>query len=175
MVVFGDAPPPPSPTDPNVGYPPDFHFSPYAVPDYYYAEGFAYSFGFAAWSPGLLQFGIRENELWSDWCAMQTPIDDSGICLPNWQGGRDFGTNGNPDRCYQRNPATREDITIDCNKYDLCMLPVCKCSTTNCVYFDNSGAMFVLQMYDNTATGSVRQLIGSDGLDSSTVHFTRDP
>jgi len=46
------------------------------------------------------------------------------------------------------------------------MSAVCKCSTTDCVYLDYSGAMFDLAMDGDTATGTVNQLFGKDGLDS---------
>ena len=47
------------------------------------------------------------------------------------------------------------------------MSAVCKCSTTDCVYLDYSGAMFDLAMDGDTATGTVNQPFGNDGLDFS--------
>ena len=168
MVVFGDGPPPPPVSDPNVGYPPDYLSWPSI--DQYYAEGFAYSFS-AISSPWVLHFAIDKNQLWSDWCARQTPVDASGTCLPNWQGAHDIGTNGAPDRCYQRNPATGKDVIIDCGRYDLCLAPVCTCSTTTCVYVDYGGSLFYLAIPGDTAYGNVYQLFQ----DSANVYFTRDP
>jgi hypothetical protein len=173
MVVLGAGPPPPPATDPNVGYPPDFLVLTENAP-LYWAEGFAYSIVFGISAPWLLQFAIGNSELWSDWCAEQTPVDASGKCLPNWPGAHIIGTNGSPDQCYQQDPANGRKTVVDCGKYELCInYPYCMCSTTACVS-DPTGSwqgMFYLAIPDNTATGTVEGIANSTAI----VHFTQDP
>jgi hypothetical protein len=175
MVVLGDGPPPPLATDPNVGYPPDFLVLAENAPSgLYWAEGFAYSMSVATAAPWLLRFAIGNSELWSDWCAEQTPVDASGKCLPNRPGAHIIGTNGSPDQCYQQDPANGRKTVVDCGKYEICInYPYCTCSTTACVS-DPTGswqAMFYLAIPDNTATGTVEGIANSTAI----VHFTQDP
>jgi cysteine-rich repeat protein len=176
-VVLGNGTPPPPATDPNVGYPAN-------LPDPmgmgvldpvtgYWAEGFAYSMANGIFSPQRLRFVIQNFELWSGWCALQTPVDDSGMCLPNW-GGSDSPGYGTVDRCYQSNPANGQATLVDCGKLNLCVgSRVCLCSTTACVFDPNGGtpASFDLAISGNTANGSVTGIIG----DRANVHFTQDP
>jgi len=174
IAVLGDGLATPLVTDPTVGYPPDFLVLAENAPSgLYWAEGFAYSIvGESA--PWRLQFAIGNSELWSDWCAEQTPVDASGKCLPNWPGAHIIGTNGSPDQCYQQDPANGRKTVVDCGKYELCInYPYCMCSTTACVS-DPTGswqAMFYLAIPDNTATGTVSGIAGT----VATVHFTQDP
>ena len=172
MVVLGDGPPPPPATDPNVGYPPDYSVlianAPLGV---YWAEGFAYSIVSGEAAPWQLEFGISNNELWSDWCAAQTPVDGSSTCLSNWPGDRIIGTNGSPDQCYQQDPANGRKTAVDCGKYDLCTGFVCTCSTTACSSNSGPQAIFYLAIPVNTATGTVNGITGT----VAAVHFTQDP
>ena len=171
MVVLGDGLALPPATDPNVGYPPDYD----PANGVYWAEGFAYSIVYGKAAPWQLQFGIRNNELWSGWCAEQTPVAGSSTCLPNWPGDHIIGTNGSPDQCYQQDPANGRKTVVDCGKYDLCITdPVCACSAPACVLNPNSGttAIFLLAIPDNstTATGTVNGIAGP----GAPVHFTQD-
>ena len=171
MVVLGDGVALPPATDPNVGYPPDYD----PANGVYWAEGFAYSIVYGKAAPWQLQFGIRNNELWSGWCAEQTPVAGSSTCLPNWPGDHIIGTNGSPDQCYQQDPANGRKTVVDCGKYDLCITdPVCACSAPACVLNPNSGttAIFLLAIPDNstTATGTVNGIAGP----GAPVHFTQD-
>ena len=172
MVVLGDGPALPPATDPNVGYPPDYHLA----NGVYWAEGFAYSIVYGKAAPWQLQFAIQNNELWSDWCAEQTPVAGSSTCLPNWPGDHIIGTNGSPDQCYQQDPANGRKTVVDCGKYDLCITyPVCACSAPACVLNPNSDqqAIFNLAIPDNSAiaTGTVNGIAGP----GAPVHFTQDP
>ena len=167
MVVLGDGPPPPPATDPNVGYPPDYD----PANGVYWAEGFAYSIVSGEAAPWQLEFGISNNELWSDWCAAQTPVDGSSTCLSNWPGDRIIGTNGSPDQCYQQDPANGRKTAVDCGKYDLCTGFVCTCSTTACSSNSGPQAIFYLAIPVNTATGTVNGITGT----VAAVHFTQDP
>jgi hypothetical protein len=172
MVVLGSGPPLPPATDPNVGYPPEYH----PANGVYWAEGFAYSIVYGEAAPWSLQFAIMNGELWSGWCAEQTPVAGSSMCLPNWPGDHIIGTNGSPDQCYQQDPANGRKTVVDCGKYDLCITSaVCACSAPACVVNQNSGqqAIFFLAIPDNstTATGTVSGIAGT----VAAVHFTQDP
>ena len=174
-VVLGNGTPPPPATDPNVGYPANLP-DPMGIGALdpatgYWAEGFAYSMANGIFSPQRLRFAIRNFELWSGWCALQTPVDDSGMCLPNW-GGSSTGE-GTSSQCYQQNPANGQNTVVDCGKFNLCVVSrVCLCvSTTACVFDPNGGtpASFDLAISGNTANGSVTGIIG----DRANVHFTQ--
>jgi cysteine-rich repeat protein len=176
-VVLGNGTPPPPATDPNVGYSanlPDAMGKVVRDPvTGYWAEGFAYSMAKGTFSPERLRFTISNFELWSGWCALQTPVDDSGMCLPNWGGSSNPGS-GTSSQCYQQNPANGQNTVVDCGKFNLCVVSrVCLCSTTACVFDPNGGtpASFDLAISGTTANGSVTGIIG----DRANVHFTQDP
>ncbi|HJX53152.1 MAG TPA: hypothetical protein VJ801_10335 [Polyangia bacterium] len=191
MVFLGQGPPPPRPGDPNVGYPPDYSVVVKNAPSgLYWAEGFAYSMvrGQSAFSG--LEFSIQNNEFWSAWCALQTSVDASGTCLPNWQGAHIVGANGGADQCYQQDPANGRRTVVDCGKYDLCITnSVCMCSTTPCVYDPNgmNVATFSLALPNNAATGTDYGIANDPGNNTATgtvyglfdnvanVYFTQDP
>jgi hypothetical protein len=158
MVLLGDGPPPPLFVDPSLPYPPDYlALAKQALNGIYWAEGFVYSMVSGVSEFSGLSFNIQSNELWSEWCARQTPVDASDACLPNWPGEHIVGADGATDRCYQRNPADRQEAVVDCGDYDLCITNhVCMCSTASCV-FDQTGynvASFTLSLPNNLATGT---------------------
>jgi len=88
-VFLGNGTPPPPATDPNVGYPPGLATEGMMLDSAsnYWSEGFAYSMTSGTFQPQRLRFTINNYQLWSGWCALQKPIDDSGMCLPAWGGG----------------------------------------------------------------------------------------
>jgi cysteine-rich repeat protein len=171
-VFLGNGPPPPPATDPNVAYPPVVSgFMP--IPSSYWAEGFAYSMTSGTFQPQRLRFAINNLQLWSGWCALQTPRDDSGLCLPPTWGGLIAGGGTNP-QCALLNPANGQNTLVDCGKWSLCTeYHVCLCTTTACAYDPNSGttASFDLAITGPLANGSVVGLIS----DRANVHFTLDP
>jgi hypothetical protein len=193
IVLLGDGLPPTWPMDPNVGYPPDYLALAENAPNgIYWAERFAYSMVRGGSAFSKLEFYIQNSELWSDWCAAQTPVDASDTCLPNWPGEHIVGANGAADRCYQRNPANGQETVVDCGKYDLCITNfVCMCSTTGsaraCVPYGGNEAGFHLVLPNNSATGTDFGIANDpanntangsvDGLFgiSASVHFTQDP
>jgi hypothetical protein len=160
IVLLGDGLPPPRPMDPNVGYPPDYEVSVKNAPNgIYWAERFGYSMVRGGSAFSKLDFYVQNNELWSDWCALQMPGYGSGMCLPDWPGEHIVGANGAADRCYQRNPANGQETVVDCAKYDLCITnAVCGCSTTvtptACVPYGGNEAGFYLVLPNNSATGT---------------------
>jgi hypothetical protein len=165
-VLLGNGTPPPQATDPNTGYPPGFA----AMNTYtfgYWGEGFAYSMASGTAVPSRLRFSVSSNDLWSGWCALQTPIDDSGLCVPNWGGScTDSG------QCSQTNPATGQTIAVDRGKFELCFMSrVCLCLTMACVAdLSGGGASFDLAISGTNASGSTAGDLGDHN-----VHFTKDP
>jgi len=173
-VFLGNGTPPPPATDPNVGYPPGLATEGMMLDSAsnYWSEGFAYSMTSGTFQPQRLRFTINNCQLWSGWCALEKPIDDSGLCLPTWGGGgRSDGTNW---QCYLQNPANGQNTVVDCGKDNLCVMSrVCACSATACVYDPNSGrtVSFDLAVTGPAADGSVVGLIS----DRANVHFILDP
>ena len=169
-VFLGNGTPPPPATDPNVAYPPGLMLDglkPLDSP--YWAEGFAYTMTSGTFQSQRLRFTINNYQLWSGWCALQTPVNGADGCLPNWAGN--MGSDGN---CYQWNAATGQNILVDCGKFSLCYTShVCACSNTVCVYDTNRGttASFDVAIVGPAADGSVVGLIS----DRANVHFTLDP
>jgi len=173
-VFLGDGPPPPPATDPRVGYPPALRTL--AMNDmmpldaYYWAEGFAYSMASGTFSGQRLRFTIKNFQLWSGWCALQKPVDDSGMCLPeSWPAA----SCDESHQCSLMNYATGQVIQVDLAAFNLCLsYRVCACSTTACDSDPNSGttASFDVAVTGSAADGSVIGLIG----DRANVHFTLD-
>jgi hypothetical protein len=164
--VFGNGTPPPPATDPNVGYPPAGTEQGELGT---WTQGFPYSMTDGSLTSNRIRFTLQYNELWSGWCALQTPFEDSGLCLPTWFGTCENGT------CILRNPDNaRQTITVDNGRRDLCAgAMVCLCSTATCVAnaSDSPTATFDVAISGTEASGSVA---GGTG-DRFNVHFTKDP
>jgi hypothetical protein len=174
-VFLGNGTPLPPATDPNVGYPPGLATEGMMLNSAsdYWSEGFAYSMTSGTFQPQRLRFTINNYQLWTGWCALEKPIDDSGLCLPYWGGGggTSDGTNW---QCYLQDPANGHTVVVDCAKYNLCVMShICACSATACVYDPNSGrtVSFDVALVGPAADGSVVGLIS----DRANVHFTLDP
>jgi hypothetical protein len=131
-----------------------------------------------------LQLQVEPNELWKQWCGLQTTIypyyngAQSGCgpllhyaCLPN--GATMFGTSG-----CQVTPCTQtQPIVVDCGKFYLCgsMGPSpCTCTQTSCtVVVGPTGSIaFDTQLIAGGINGSVTGLMGGQVLN---VHLTRMP
>jgi hypothetical protein len=164
---LGNGTPPAPATDPNVAYPPEFIANGGFIP--YWVEGFAYSMADGKLSSSRLQFTVQSYELWSGWCALQTPGDDGGMCLPSWNSSCANG------KCTLTNPANGQELTnVDPDILSLCLLDeVCLCSTTTCganLPGFGSTASFDLSLSGTAASGSVAGTFGDHN-----VHFTKDP
>lgn len=170
-VYLGNGTPPPPATDPNIGYPPDQYPNGINRGRGDLVEGFAYSMASAVYSSRRLQFGIRDVELWEGWCALQTPVPDSDMCLPNWSGGSVPGSPG--PSCYQNDPTNGKRVFVDCRKKDLCFMELmCSCTTRACSANLSFGATvaFDLAISGNDASG------GTTGFPmGQSAHFTKDP
>ena len=180
-VTFGNATPPPPPTDPNVGYPADL-LTQSSIPDVisaphkYIAEGYAFSMRDGTLVGGRLRFGIRTWEVWKNWCTLQTPVPASGqcdepvcasLCLPN--GGFMTSASG----CAMLNPATNAYEPVDCGKLALCgPLGVCICDPSACRVQDNAGGM----MFDITMSSDERARGSADGapIGGHNLQFAKD-
>jgi hypothetical protein len=169
-VLLGNGTPPPPATDPNVAYPPGLATEGMMLDSAsnYWSEGFAYSMTSGTFQPQRLRFTINNYQLWSEWCALEKPIDGSDMCIPSWG-----NASCTQDQCSLRNPATGQMIQVDAGKFRLCQSLVCACSTTACVHNLNRGttASFDLAVIGPAADGSVVGLIG----DRANVHFILDP
>jgi hypothetical protein len=177
-VTLGSGTPPPPATEPNVGYPAEF--SPFGLfgAREYIAEGYPYSMRDGTLSGARLRFSIGTLELWTDWCALQTPAPATGqcdepvcssLCLPNQ--GYMMSLNG---RCALWNPATGQyDKPVDCGKAALCLGDlICRCDPSACSVIDDVGHIrFDITVNAADASGSA---VGGQIVDRN-VHFTRAP
>lgn len=171
QITFGNSPPPPPATDPNVGYPPGVKFMgvgaslPFTGP----YPGFAFTLTHGTFDGQRLQFDVGTNELWKHWCEQQTPILDEinggYFCVHNWG-----GSVGSAE-CSQQDPKTMMNVPIDCGKLALCspIGGICQCTAQACSANENATLHFDMMMATPKADGSVR------GLDSSlhNVHLTK--
>ena len=160
-VIFGNGTPPPPPTDPNVGYPPGYIAGFPAAS--FVQEGYGYTVRNGTLAGSRLKVGVRLVELWTGWCALQTPVDSSGFCVHN-------------------NPATGQDEPIDCAKLRLCEFDmVCRCdaSAGTCAVTidgDYNDISFDVTV-DVTAVRADGSVVGNlgDANGNYNVHFTKDP
>lgn len=151
-----------SPTDPNVGYPPGSHGMPTLV------EGFPYTVLNASESFSPWRFQISEDEVWVQWCALQTPYlfkgNDAAVppypdyyeCAPPLDGT--VGTVVDSTGCYLENHADGGRSLIECEKLELCQASVCQCSAAGCRGNDSPmrpGAWVVLSLAGTMATGTM--------------------
>jgi hypothetical protein len=136
----------------------------------YIAEGFSYTMLNGALTGRRLQFEVNLTELWKAWCAIETPVDNSGSCLPNWA-----GRSTADGRCFQTNPATNQEGQVDCGKVQLChfsMMCSCDLATASCTLRSNVPDV----TFDISITSDGSSADGSEvGLGTNNVHFTKDP
>jgi hypothetical protein len=174
-VTLGSGTPPPPASDPNVGYPADLVAG--SLPGAaraYIAEGYEYSLRAGTLTNGRLRFGVGTWELWTGWCALQTPVPPQGVCdepvcqgtcLPNW------GSMSGPNGCGLLNPATNQYEPVDCGKLALCGFGgVCTCYASCTVRDNGTQITFDVALTNGAGSGSV-----AGGLGDHNVHFTKDP
>ena len=152
-------------TDPNVGYPPGFTAG--SMPPAW--EGFPFTMLDGRFTTNRLRFTINGIEPWAGWCALQTPMDDSGMCLPNWGGSM-------INNYCKMWPGDSESnaIVVDCGKMELCnQLMVCTCSATSC--WLNANGVGSGQTFDMAVAGDIASGSGTVGNATRNIHFTRDP
>jgi hypothetical protein len=131
IIVGEDAPPPPVPTNPEVG--PGFATGRQLQP--LVLEGFPFSVQAIRVEARRLRLGAELKEPYRAWCELQTayPIaPDIGYyeCLPNGS----TRSNGDRTDCALEPEGTDEWIPIDCEKLSLCMAgaQTCRCDEAGC-------------------------------------------
>jgi hypothetical protein len=188
-VYFGTGSPLPPPTDPNVGYPPGFGPAPNNMPIGAY-EGFDFTVLAGSYAAPRLKVSLDPNEVWKQWCGMQTVIyaldngdnPDGGCgtplgiygCLPN-AGFSVMGSTCTIQWCQQPT-----GMTVDCGKMALCLGgaaggDVCTCTATSCtVPTPPMGSVaFDMQLTSGSLDGSVTGLKPPSQVYN--VHLNRGP
>jgi len=175
-VFFGDGPPLPPPTDPSVGYPPSANGpAPNLSPD-----GFAYTILGGADVGGHVTFSILMNQLWKQWCELETPVplyasdvandtnpaDLMGYgCLPNASVAELHPDGGAAPVC-QLQWSDGTSMPVDCGKALLCRPPidVCTCTQTSCTVDVKApgNAAFDLTLSGSSLDGRVSGFGGED-------------
>ena len=128
------------PTDPNVGYPPGGYSTwvPFTgtgrVSEL--VQGFQYPIHAATVQADRIQLGVDPNDLYTDWCPLETPFpfgDPPGYytCI-NIASGTMISSNWD-GTCTVTMPDQTTQV-VDCLKVDLCMPPstACNCTATGC-------------------------------------------
>jgi len=147
----GDAAGPPPPTDAHVGYPPASALGTVTSP-FPGITGFPYPLHATRVESDRIQVGVDANDLYSAWCALQTPVAARNLLDQRPAAQRDPANGG-----YYCGPALTSDVvklekptadatdcllheedgtteTVNCEWFTLCALgPVCACSATGCV------------------------------------------
>ncbi len=138
----------PAPTDPNVGYPagqPD----PKEGPNEGLSGGVLYPVYAAQVQENRIQAGLKPNDYYGAWCALQTPYyvldgyvgtGDGGMvpnfvysCMPGAGGGT--SEVGGVQQCTVQSQSidgSFSDQPVDCGKFALCLHNVCACTASSC-------------------------------------------
>jgi hypothetical protein len=182
-VQFGSAALLAPPTDPSIGYPPNLTSTAPAG----LLEGFAFTVLGGTYTAPRVHLTLYNNELWKQWCELQTviyevdngdPTSDAGPCgaffgygcLPN--GGTMTSASGCSVGTCTTPPSS---LAVDCGKLVLCMGGgrICSCTATSCtVSLPATGpTSFDMQLRSGALNGTVT------GLDTQlhNVHLTRGP
>ena len=136
-VLLGDAPLLP-PTNPNVGYPPGFGSGGTlaGVP----LEGFNFTILQGTYTAPRVQLQIQSNEVWKQWCQIQTMIYPKYNSAPNGACGGLLGYGCLPNvafssgsTCSWSSCQEPANVSVDCGKLALCGAgSVCTCTATSC-------------------------------------------
>lgn len=141
----------PAPTDPNVGFPANSNVMSQGFKQPI-AEGLTSGMLYPVYAAQVqadrIQVGLKSNDYYGAWCALQTPY----LSLAGYMGG---GTDGGLQPSYVYSPCPAEGGSsddmghctvqinaldgsytiqpIDCGKFNLCVQQVCTCSATSCI------------------------------------------
>ncbi len=158
-LTLGAGSPPPPATDPNVGYLPGVQSTGFVV------EGFPYTMAGGTLTGSRLRFAIWTPEVWTGWCALQTPLPSGGWCFLSGS----YEENANGTSCAEIDP-NGQRIPIDCIRLDLCTSGICTCDDARCVASFRSGKIdFDISLMAAVANGSA----GISG--NLNVRLTKDP
>jgi hypothetical protein len=160
----------PAPTDPNVGYPAGVTIDSNWRPSSGLSGGVLYPVYAAQVQASRIQLGLKPNDYYKAWCALQTsyhilvgymsqPPDGGGVpldggwyptyaysCNPEPGAGENLDTHqctleiDNPDGSHTYPP-------IDCGKMYLCAYQVCDCNATGCGAFPALDASSIAAQY----------------------------
>jgi len=191
FLQVGDAPLLAPPTDPSVGYPPSpWIWSPPPLGSEL-KPGFAYPLYDARVETARLRFAADYHDVYTDWCAMQTPylLDASAsppsyACVPNaWNLGWNVSADGKS--CTMVDLNTGQPVPVDCVQAWVCTEPVpCDCdSAWLCQYDANScwtpppaNGVYPVQIdgaLENAGANLVGTLAMNDGRTRFTIRLTR--
>lgn len=192
-LTFGQATPPPPPTNPDLGYPvdPNFDVNLDGASDFSVRppiEGFAHyaspiaaprDFGAAGLTSedsvtfldegrvvdGKLELSYVPTEVFGAWCALQT----EATCSPSQFGWSDDGS-----EC-----TFGDDFTpVDCQKAALCAARVCECFDGGCSYAAQQSSQLLIRFSDDGLVGlfSNAVFVNERGFQQplGTVHFSRE-
>ncbi len=170
-------------TNPNLEYPPGAAGFPPNDPANELWEGFPYPTHLTRIEAGRLQFGVDTFDIFSAWCALQTP--DEVYCTPNYLPGENrAATIDLPDGGTECTLAASDGAnpqTIDCGKLQFCIgVHPCDCDQSSCASRSpDVGATAPAQYFYNWDTGLDAQLESMTGTlvvdvaERVTVHLTR--
>jgi hypothetical protein len=148
-VTFGAGSPPPPATDPDTRYPP----GPTQISTTTVVEGFPYTIARGTLTASRLRFTIWQTEVWTGWCALQTPVPNSPLCVAN--AGYSIGGS---DLCYQ------QGVQVNCDKLTLCDGQVCACTGAGCAVNYFGGVEFDMALSTNGADGSITGQLGDHNI-----------
>jgi hypothetical protein len=161
-LVFGKGTPPPPATDPNVGYPPNFLTvaqgnSGIGAYQMYVAEGYYYELD-GTLANSRLRLTVALQQLWADWCLLQTSSDGPSFCGPNVGGVQDVSESA----CLLVDATTKKSVPIDCSKVFLCMFGPCDCNGNGPCSLSQSGAAvtFDISLNGSNVIGSIAGALG---------------
>jgi hypothetical protein len=143
-------PAPPPAKDPDAGYPPSADFAMWKIKSL--EPGVTYSIIQGAEANAVRHFRIAPNELWQDWCALQTPVPNAGgySCI-----GGDGGWSSDGVTCSVTN-ADGTQAQYPQAKCELCTFPgVCACDVKQCVAADGESVLFDLKLAGTQMTGTI--------------------
>lgn len=171
FVVLGNGSEPAPASDPNLGYPPGFVTGAGGAPGSTIYEGFHYRLLAGELGDPRLKTRASTQELWRTWCPLQTAYDRSPGCgcLPDWGHAEDPYP---AKRCYQTDPASHEQVDVDCGKVGLCDAsdPVCRCTAQGCTVDLETNLRFDLTRYGDVLMGSLETPLSG----TLTVKLTRE-
>ena len=171
------------PTDPDVGYPPGYRET--SPPDSSVStlEGFAFTVLGGTFAAPRLTLGLDPNELWKQWCQIQTTTYPQYNSAPDGGCGAMTGFGCLPSVAYQQNGSTCSwtscsvpaSTPVDCGKLALCEGPLgpCTCTATACSVPApaSPGITFDVQLNAGALDGSEMGIGGS----VLNVHLVRGP
>jgi len=154
-VVLGTASPLPPPTNPDVGYPPNYgeRFGGLGGDrrTIDMTEGFPMTIINGTGTSERLTLNADWHQFWQSWCALQKPTclenSDLCFCVPRGPGG------AAPGYCYIE--VDGGPVEFECGKLALCMSGACICTATTCRVEPSPALIFDVHVTGDKASGSV--------------------